>query len=242
MATGALRAGDDAAGNEPVSVGWTLREAAWVFATWIAVSVLVGMVVGGPPHNMVQRALLLFAPSFALGVLTLLGAGTRGQDGAKRLMGQERPSIRDVGAGLVYGIVGVVVLTFGVGFLLRALVDMLNLRVPPVQQELRQLAAGSAAPLAIVVIVAIAPIAEELFFRGMLFQAFERRLGVWPSAVLSAAIFGAVHVEWIVFVVTFLFGIHLALIFRRRGTIVTPIVAHMLFNGLGVLAIRAGVG
>jgi membrane protease YdiL (CAAX protease family) len=60
--------------------------------------------------------------------------------------------------------------------------------------------------------------------------------------VLSAAVFGAVHVEWFVLVMTFLFGIYLALIFRRRGTIVTPIVAHMLFNGLGVVLIRAGVG
>lgn len=238
-----LRADGDAKGNAPAPVvGWTPWDAAVVFVIWLATTIVIGALAGERLKEPSQGLLLLFVPSLVLGGSTLLWVRASSEGGVKQLMGTRHPSIRDVGAGLIYGIVGAVVLTFGFGLALRMLFDVLGLRIPPVQQDLRQLASGSSAPFAIVVIALVAPIAEELFFRGMLFQAFERWLGVWPSAALSAAVFGAVHGEWFVFVITFLFGIYLALIFRRRGTIVTPIVAHMLFNGLGVLLIRAGVG
>jgi uncharacterized protein len=235
--------------EEPGPVGWTLREAVGVFFGWLFVTFLIGVALGAQPsRGPWVMVLLLFAPPLVLAVMTVLLARELGADGVRQLVGFKRPSVSDVGAGLLYGVGGALVITFVVGFLLQALVHALHMSIPPVQQSLHRLATGSTAPLAILLIVAVAPIAEELFFRGMLFQAFERRFGVWPSAAASAAIFGAVHLEpnliasVIILVPIFLFGIELAFIFRRRGTIVTPIVAHMLFNGLGVLLIRAGTG
>lgn len=232
-------------------VGWTLPDAARVLLGWLVITFLIGAVAGTVAGTRPNDApsvvlLLLFAPPVALVVMTVLLARMRSTDGVRRLVGLKPPSVRDVGAGLIYGVGGALVLMFAVGSLLQALVHALDMRIPPLQQDLHQLATGSAAPLAILLIVTVAPIAEELFFRGMLFQAFERRLGVWSSAALSAAVFSAVHVEpdplasVIIVVPIFLFGMYLALIFRRRGTIITPVIAHMLFNGLGVLLIRAG--
>jgi membrane protease YdiL (CAAX protease family) len=242
MDTKVLRASSNPDRDEPAPVGWTLWETALVFIIWLVATVLIGMLVGGRLKDPFQDVMLLYAPPLLLGASTLLWVRARSKDGVRQLVGPERPNIRGVIAGLVYGVIGAVVFTFGIGLLLQALIEALGFKVPPVQQLLRELVTGAAAPLAIPVIVVIAPITEELFFRGMLFQAFERRLDAWRSAVLSAAVFAAVHIEWFVFVITFLFGVYLALIFRRRGTIVTPIIAHMLFNGLGVLLIRAGVG
>lgn len=242
MDTEAPHTGVGAGEGASAPVTWTVWEAVCVFVIWLAATILIGGLTGGRLQDSSQGVLLLFIPHLVLGATTVLWVRARSEDGIRRLLGRRRASLPDVGAGLIYGVVGALVFTFGAGLLLRLLVDALGLRIPPVQEELRQLAAGSAAPLVILVIVILAPIAEELFFRGLLFQALERRLGVWRAAVISAAVFGVVHVEWFVFVITFLFGIYLALIFRRRGTIVTPIVAHMLFNGLGVLLIRTGVG
>jgi membrane protease YdiL (CAAX protease family) len=42
-------------------------------------------------------------------------------------------------------------------------------------------------------IVPVAPIAEELFFRGWLWTALRRSWGVWPTAVCTAGMWLAVH-------------------------------------------------
>src|SRR5215218_9772806 len=54
---------------------------------------------------------------------------------------------------------------------------------------------GSTAALAAVSILVcvLAPIAEELFFRGFCFTALRRALGMLPAAVLTGIIFGAIH-------------------------------------------------
>ncbi|MGH8900738.1 MAG: lysostaphin resistance A-like protein [Egibacteraceae bacterium] len=248
METEALRADPKPGRDAPGPVGWTLTEAAWVLLIFLATPVLISLVLGGRPRSPLQAALLLPGPHLVLGVATLLWVRARSKDGIRRLVGLERPSVRAAIAGLVYGVLGTLVLTFAIGFLLQALVHAFGSQVPPVQRSLRELTTGPAAPLASLVIVAIAPLAEELFFRGMLFQAFERWFGTWLSAVASAGVFAIQHAEpdllasVIVVVPVFLFGVYLALIFRRCGTIITPIIAHMLFNGFGVLFIRAGVG
>ena len=47
--------------------------------------------------------------------------------------------------------------------------------------------------VAVLSIVVLAPIAEELFFRGFFFAGLRSRWSLWPSALLSGAIFGLVH-------------------------------------------------
>ena len=46
---------------------------------------------------------------------------------------------------------------------------------------------------AVLVIVVLAPFAEELFFRGFFFAGLRSRWSLWPAALLSGAIFGLVH-------------------------------------------------
>ena len=46
---------------------------------------------------------------------------------------------------------------------------------------------------AVLAIIVLAPIAEEIFFRGFFFAGLRTRWSLWPSALLSGAIFGLVH-------------------------------------------------
>ena len=41
-------------------------------------------------------------------------------------------------------------------------------------------------------LIVVAPFAEEFFFRGFLYRAFRNSFGVLPGALLSAVIFGAI--------------------------------------------------
>lgn len=77
-----------------------------------------------------------------------------------------------------------------------------------------------------------APIVEELVYRGLLFRALSR-FGLWPAAIGSGAIFGAVHasaVPWQSLLPLAVLGIGLALLYHVTGSIIAPIGMHAAFN------------
>ena len=99
---------------------------------------------------------------------------------------------------------------------------------------------------AVILAVFIAPAAEELFFRGILFRSLRDRHGFWIGAFVSALIFGVAHYEQAAWQDTVLLqsimvftGIGLAWIYERRGNLVANIGAHMVFNTIGILLIFA---
>ncbi|MGH8934052.1 MAG: lysostaphin resistance A-like protein [Egibacteraceae bacterium] len=191
-----------------------------------------------------MAATLLAVTPLVLILLTVgwVAAVASWSEGLRRLFGQRRATWRDALAGLYYGIAGAVVITFVVGGGLQLLLRYLGVEIPPVQEQLRDLATGPAAPIAAIAIVGLAPIGEELLFRGMLFQSLQKPLRFWPAAIVSGVIFGIIHLEPLVAVVTAILGVYLAWIFQRRGTLLVPIIAHSIFNLLGLVLIRLGLG
>lgn len=100
--------------------------------------------------------------------------------------------------------------------------------------------------LLVLLAVVVAPISEEFFFRGVLFRTVRDRHGFWPAALASAIPFGLVHyvpapaIDALLLQVTMVFtGLGMAWIYERRGTIVAPVAAHMVFNVVGVVTILA---
>ncbi|MQC47692.1 MAG: CPBP family intramembrane metalloprotease [Chloroflexi bacterium] len=91
-------------------------------------------------------------------------------------------------------------------------------------------------------IVVLAPFCEELFFRGFLFRAFETLRSAGPAMVLSGLAFALVHFNVSVVVPFFTIGVLFAWIYRKSGSIWTPIAAHAIFNGLSFAVTVAGVG
>lgn len=83
----------------------------------------------------------------------------------------------------------------------------------------------------------IAPVTEELFFRGVVYGFF-RRWGVLAGVFLSTAIFGMAHPG--VSFVQITGGVVFALAYEREKCLTTPIVIHALGNlALFTLALRA---
>ncbi|MFA4964280.1 MAG: CPBP family intramembrane glutamic endopeptidase, partial [Thermoleophilia bacterium] len=96
----------------------------------------------------------------------------------------------------------------------------------------------SAAGIALFVLVAVvmAPLFEEVFFRGFLFRGLANSWGWAWGAVLSAAVFGLAHPQVDVFVPLFALGLVLAWVYKRTGSLWTSITLHALFNAISVLA------
>jgi membrane protease YdiL (CAAX protease family) len=90
----------------------------------------------------------------------------------------------------------------------------------------------------------LAPITEELFYRGIFYRSLRDRHGVLVGAVVSAVLFGASHVvdaPWrdVVFLQTLMVftGVGLALIYERRANLLADIAAHVAFNVIGIVII-----
>lgn len=83
--------------------------------------------------------------------------------------------------------------------------------------------------------VILAPIIEELFFRGIVHDRLAKAMPVPLAAAISAAVFGVIHGELLAIIVAFACGYVLALLYSRFKTILVPIAFHMGFNLLSYI-------
>ena len=79
------------------------------------------------------------------------------------------------------------------------------------------------------VIVVMAPIVEELVFRGVLFNLLNKNLKTLPAMILSSLFFGVLHSK--TFIPTAIIGFLICFIYQKTGNIKYSIMAHM-FNNL----------
>ena len=87
----------------------------------------------------------------------------------------------------------------------------------------------------------VAPICEEFLFRGYVFTALRGWCGTWPAAVITGAVFGAVHAgsaPALDLVPLAGLGFGLCLLYRYTGSLYPCIVAHSLNNSLAFAALE----
>lgn len=102
-----------------------------------------------------------------------------------------------------------------------------------IDTDATQLSELSESPLAMVLTVLygciIAPVTEELFFRGMLLKTFSRANQRF-AAVATAVFFGLTHGNLPQFMLAFLLGIFLAHITFKHNSIVPAVITHVFVN------------
>lgn len=91
--------------------------------------------------------------------------------------------------------------------------------------------------MAIGTLVVIAPVAEEVFFRGFVFAGLRARYDWRWAAVISAAGFAAVHLSLAFFAPAFLMGLALAYLYMRSGSILPGMIVHIVMNAAAVAAV-----
>jgi membrane protease YdiL (CAAX protease family) len=83
--------------------------------------------------------------------------------------------------------------------------------------------------IAAVTSTTLAPISEEIVFRGWLFNGLKRRFQVWPAILLSSLAFAAIHPS-ISLITTFVFGVLVAIAYEKTQNIWVSILIHALNN------------
>jgi uncharacterized protein len=207
---------------------WTLVAQFVVILPAMLLGFLDPTEAGGP----VLLLLVITAQALGLaGALAYLAARRRL---SWRLLGARRPAWSHAGLGVAFGVGGFI----GVNLLIAGLLQVFGPVDPPEQQLLSDVTAGGVTTLlAVIAAVVMAPLVEEVVFRGVLFQGMKRRVGLWPAAVVSSLLFAVVHVEvqQPIYSSGFvLLGILFAWTMHRFGSLVVPIVAHATFNAISV--------
>lgn len=93
---------------------------------------------------------------------------------------------------------------------------------------------GSTLPLELLAICVLTPALEELLYRGIAYQRLREWLGVLPSILWSAFLFGLMHANLVQFVYAGLIGILLAWLMEKYG-LAAAVSAHIGANLISVL-------
>lgn len=96
--------------------------------------------------------------------------------------------------------------------------------------------------LLIVIVAVLAPIIEELFFRGLFLRALEKRWGPRWALWVSSLVFAAVHLQLLQFPALALIGLVLGWLTLRTGRLGPAIWAHIAFNTVATVVLLAEAG
>lgn len=83
--------------------------------------------------------------------------------------------------------------------------------------------------------VIVAPIVEEIVFRAVLFNFFSRRLGVLAGVIVTSLIFSVFHLNATSFIVLFLLGVVLQVLYIKTKSIYSCMLFHAVHNSVAIL-------
>jgi len=82
--------------------------------------------------------------------------------------------------------------------------------------------------------VLMAPILEEVVFRGLVYTRLKKGLGVIAATIMTSLIFGIAHGTIIWFIYTFIFSIVLIWVFEKFQSLTASILLHLAYNLSGM--------
>lgn len=217
---------------------WGLGAYVLVEAVFLGVSVLVSMALPKGTISAGSLALAMAVPTVAAAVLAVAITVIRGNGpGVDLCFGW---SWHDVRIGLGYGLVGLLV-SLPASMIYVAIVGPdASSAVGDIFDHLR---AGPVAAVGVfIVVVLIAPLCEEIVYRGLLWGALERLgAGPWLAFAVTTLLFALAHLEFSRTPLLLVVALPIGLARLRTGRLLPSIVAHQMNNLLPGLALVLGL-
>ena len=134
-----------------------------------------------------------------------------------------------------YEIIGIILLIPGAQFMSSIISTMVSLVFPSWMEEYMKLIEnaglnGDVPLLMMIYSVCLAPISEELIFRGVTFRIARRAFPFWTANIIQALLFGIFHLNPLQGCYTFVLGLFMGYICEKGGTLYHSILFHFLFN------------
>lgn len=217
---------------------WGLGAFVLVALVYLAVSVVLALgLAGAQPPSAGILALALVIPTAAAAAVAVLITKLRGNGPRTDL--RLHWSWRALGTGLLFGFGGLLV-TIPASLIYRAIVG------PGANSAVGRVFGGLHASwpwaVAVLLIVAVvAPLCEEVVFRGLLWGAVERRWGRWAALVVSTVVFALAHLEFTRAPLLLVVAIPIGLARWYSGGLLASIVAHQVTNLLPGIVLMLGL-
>ncbi len=220
---------------------WGVGEAMIIFAIAFTVASVASLFLYGFLRTVTSTTNAVFLLLFFSSVLlyTLLLAGTffsvRVRHGSTATaLGLK---LEGLGKGLGLGLVIGVPLFLGAMGLAYVSQQLLRDTSSPdmVSRSIDEVSSGGVSAVFVFILfltlVILAPVCEEIFFRGYLYPALRNRMDRQPAMIINGLLFAAVHFELIGFLPRLLLGYGLCYIYERQHNLSGPITGHALYNG-----------
>lgn len=195
-------------------------------------------VVPGKTGVIIQLMLMIFLVSFALSTIFI-----GGQRSAKTIFGLDRLTFPRCLLWVVGGAVvcGGLVMLFHVLLLKYWLLPTFGeMAVQNVVETLLRVEDPVVKSLLIVNACLVAPLAEEVLFRGYIYAVVKRYAGPVFSIVVVGLLFAVVHLNLAALWPLWLFAILLTLAYEFSGSLWVPVGIHALFNTFNVVLMFLG--
>lgn len=228
------------AGVEPTPTGprwkaWT----AWValvggFAAAIAGALVIGIVAAAFGASLEEPPPSVTITATYVQDLCLIGAAIL----VARLAAPPRPSDFGLRPARLWSSLGWIAVLL-VGFLVVTAAWVTLVGADDAQETLPQELGVDESDVALIsvaiLVCVLAPLAEEIFFRGYFFTALRSWRGLWPAALVTGLVFGVIHAgssdpAFLVPLATL--GAGLCLLYARTGSLYPCIAAHALNNSI----------
>ena len=223
------------------AVGLTL----WVVLSFAIGQTLAVLVLTSLPLDLNPSVLttLAAALSYTFGLALALGVPALATRAfvSRKVLGMERlPSLSDIGVG-VLAILPYLILS---GVLVWLGLEVFKVIDPDVGQQIGfdNLSLRSEYVVAFITLVIMAPLAEELLFRGYFLGRMSERTGKWFALFTTSLVFGLMHLvasgesgivlQWGAAADTFAMGLVAGSLRLLTGNIWAGVVLHALKNGI----------
>lgn len=236
-----------AEGALPTSVRWGVWQAlgvvVFVFVSNVFASLMAHYIADSPSAPMMRSlgAVSVFACAYALQVGLVALAGRRA--GSRLLPAVALDHVPRGWSWAAWTAAAVVLARFA-GVFLVALLDSVGLNLP--EPSANPLDVFGEGPLGIVfaalTLLVLAPLTEEIVFRGVVLPAAGDRWGVVAGVLVSATLFAAIHFQPLVMLVVLPGGVAFALLAVRFRSLWAAILGHSLFNAISLLALLGFLG
>ena len=130
-------------------------------------------------------------------------------------------------------VIGGIAFNFAISFLM-GLIPFPEKLVESYENSINQVL-GGVGIITWIAAVIMAPIVEELTFRGFMYTRLKQGMPKWIAIIVSSLAFGIVHGNVIQGIYTFVFGLSLVWIYERAKSIWPCILFHMSFNLVGAV-------
>lgn len=176
-------------------------------------------------------AALLTVGAYALMLLPALALASKARYDYVRF--RDAIGMRRFRVGQTLGLSALV--TVGSFVVIAAYVSLMGLIGVSIQGNTADLVTGFRAgpveiAMAFVLVGIVAPVVEEVTFRGIVFPSLRAAWGTTPALLASGVLFGVVHLQLPLALPLALIGIALAMVFLRTRSLWSSIIAHCMYN------------